>query len=109
MSERAFVYAAIACFSTSAVNAGAGCDPQAMPGYRDSLLLVDSLRPEKPGQMRVFAADGSEFTAGQAQWMKGQLQRAQWLCARHGNSDPADAAASVAAVQGLLKSHQRRS
>jgi hypothetical protein len=63
---------------------------------------VDSLRPDKSGQARVFARDGSEFTAGQATWMKGQLQLAEQSCAKQ---DSATASAHVLEVQKLLKTH----
>jgi hypothetical protein len=64
--------------------------------------LVDSLRPDKSGQARVFAADGSEFTAGQAIWMKGQLQHAEQSCA---NNDPATATNHLGDVLELLRTH----
>jgi hypothetical protein len=40
------------------------------------------VRPEKPGQARVYASDGSEFTAGQSQWMHGQVNRIGRACSR---------------------------
>jgi hypothetical protein len=71
--------------------------------------LIDSLRPEKPGQMRVLAADGSEFNAVQVQWMKGQLRKVDSVCARRAPGDEAEAARILASVQELLDSHRRRS
>ena len=59
--------------------------------------------------MRVFAADGSEFNAGQVQWMKGQLRRFDRLCARGAPGDDAEAARVLAGVAELLKSHRRAS
>jgi hypothetical protein len=56
--------------------------------------------------MRVFASDGSEFNAGQAQWMKGRLRAVERACAR---GDQAEAAKILADVQELLKSHRRAS
>jgi hypothetical protein len=81
----------------------------ALQGYRDCVRLVDSLRPDKAGQARVFAVDGSEFTAGQAQWMKGQLRKVDRLCARSGPGDQEEAARVLAAVQELIRSHHRAS
>jgi hypothetical protein len=109
MLFRVGICAALVCMAASAANAGSGCDAALMEAYHDSLRIVDSLRPEKAGQMRVFAADGSEFTAGQTLWMKGQLGKVERLCAHGSAPEQAEAAKSLAAVRDLLKSHQRRS
>jgi hypothetical protein len=77
--------------------------------YKDCLRLVDSLRPDKSGQARVFAADGSEFTAGQALWMQGQLRRVASLCATRRAEDQAEAAHILTEVSDLLRSHRRDS
>jgi hypothetical protein len=77
--------------------------------YKDCLRLVDSLRPDKSGQARMFAADGSEFTAGQALWMQGQLRRVASLCATRRAEDQAEAARILAEVSDLLRSHRRDS
>ncbi len=66
--------------------------------------MVDSLRPDKPAQARVAAFDGSEYTAGQAQWMKGQLRSALQACAHR---DEATAAATLQGVTDLLSSRHR--
>ena len=89
--------------------AAIGCDSSATEQYRQAERIVDSLRPEKPGQMRVFAADGSEFNAGQASWMKARLRKYEQLCAHGSPEDLAQAARILAEVQDLLKSHQRQS
>ena len=62
--------------------------------------VVDSLRPEKAGQARVFAYDGSVYTAGEAQWMKAQLRAVLAACAQN---DEQRAAAPLANVLGLLR------
>jgi hypothetical protein len=85
------------------------CDEASMQQYRECVRLVDSLRPDKAGQARVFAADGSEFTAGQALWMKGQLRKVARLCASRNPADQQEAVRVLAAVRELLKSHQRTS
>ena len=66
--------------------------------------IVDSLRPDKAGQMRVFASDGSEFTAGQAQWMKGQLRGIQRDCSKR---DDESATARLRGVRELLNAHRK--
>jgi ATP-dependent protease HslVU (ClpYQ) peptidase subunit len=71
--------------------------------------IVDSLRPDKTGQARVFAADGSEFTAGQVLWMKGQLRKVAALCATGAAGDQAEATRLLAQVRELIRSHQRNS
>ena len=77
--------------------------------YKDCVRLVDSLRPDKGGQARVFATDGSEFTAAQALWMQGQLRRVTHLCATGRAEDQAEAARIIEEVSGLLRSHRRES
>jgi hypothetical protein len=89
--------------------AAIGCDVAAAEQYRHVESIVASLRPEKPGQMRVFAADGSEFNAGQASWMKARLRQYAQLCAHGSPEDLAEAAKILTEVQDLLKSHQRQS
>ena len=80
------------------------CDASFTAQYRDSLRIVDPLRADKGGQVRVFAADGAEFTAGQAHWMRGQLHKVDDAC---GRGDQVHAAELLKQVQELLKSHRR--
>jgi hypothetical protein len=54
--------------------------------------------------MRVFALDGSEFTAGQARWMQGRLHKVEEACVR---GDQVRAVQLLAEVQELLKSHHK--
>ena len=79
-----------------------GCDASFTQRYHESERIVGSLRQDKGGQARVFAVDGSEFTAGQARWMLGQLHRVKEACMR---GDQEQAARLLAEVQELLKSH----
>jgi hypothetical protein len=72
--------------------------------YASAESIVGSLRPDKPAQMRVFARDGSEYTAGEALWMKGQLRSFVRTCAR---GDDTAAASTLHGVTELLNSHQR--
>jgi hypothetical protein len=88
----------------AAYAAGATCDDKLMASLHACEQIIGSLRPDKAGQMRVFAPDGSEFTARQAQWMKGQLQLIVHACT-DGNAD--DASRRLAEVQELLNEHHR--
>jgi hypothetical protein len=72
--------------------------------YASAERIVGSLRPDKPAQMRVFVRDGSEYTAGEALWMKGQLRSFLQTCAR---GDATAAASTLHGVTELLNSHQR--
>jgi hypothetical protein len=92
--------------ATSAYAANGTCDDKLSASLQQAQYIVGSLHPDKPSQMRVFAVDGSEFTAGQAQWMKGQLQRVAGACAQ---GDAADAGARLAQVQEMLSEHHRAS
>ena len=80
------------------------CDATTTASIHHTQSLVDSIRVDKPGLARVYAADGSEFTAGQALWMKGQMREIEQACA---NSDQAVAAQRLAAIQDLLTAHSR--
>ena len=80
-----------------------------MQQYRDCVHIVGSLRPEKAGQARVFAYDGSEYTGGQAIWMQGQLRKFERLCASSSAADKAEAARILTEVEALLKSRHSNS
>jgi hypothetical protein len=80
------------------------CDSNLTNSLHECERIVGSLRPDKAGQMRVFATDGTVYTAGQAQWMKGQLRLIAQACA---GGDSVDAARRLADVQELLNEHHR--
>ncbi len=82
----------------------AGCDDKLMDTLQHLQLVVGTLRPDKAGQMRVFASDGSEYTAEQAQWMRRQLALVAKACI---DGDADDAARRLAEVQQLLSAHHR--
>lgn len=105
---RVWLVAAAACLTVSVVQAENACDKTGQR-YRDCVRLVDSLRPDKAGQMRVFAADGSEYNAPQVQWMKGQLRKFERLCASGNPGDAEQAARILGEVEDMLRSHRRRS
>jgi hypothetical protein len=96
--------AAVMLGSTAYAAGTAGCDEKLASALNECQRLVGSLRADKAGQMRVFASDGSEFTAGQAQWMKGQLKLAAKACT---DGDVSDAARRLSDVQALLQNHHR--
>jgi hypothetical protein len=86
--------------------AHAECSPGLTAEIVSAERIVDSLRPDKAGQMRVFAIDGSEYSAGQANWMKGQMRFVLRACAR---GDEAPAAATLRSVQDVLNAHRKSS
>jgi hypothetical protein len=102
-----FAILAAAVVSVGPAFAAPSCDAVFMQQYRQCAQIVDTLRPEKSGQARVFASDGSEFTAGQAQWMQGQLRKIERLCSLGTQESQTEATAALTAVQDLLRSHQR--
>lgn len=81
-----------------------GCDDKLTNALHECQRIVGSLRADKAGQMRVFASDGSEFTAEQAQWMKGELKLIAKACA---DGDADEAGRRLAEVQQLLNEHHR--
>jgi hypothetical protein len=93
----------LTCSSAYATQTGS-CDGQLATSLQEYQRIVGSMRYDKASQMRVFAPDGSEFTAGQVQWMKGQLQLIAKACA---NGDTAGAAQRLAEVEQLIKDHHR--
>ncbi len=80
----------------------ATCNPSLSEQIVGAERIIDSLRPDKAGQMRVFAADGSEYTAGQALWMKGQLRDIMRACE---SGDETSATAALRKVQDVLSEH----
>jgi hypothetical protein len=78
------------------------CGPALLRSLHDAQRQLDSLRPDKSGQTRVFAPDGSEFTTGQAKWMKAELRSVEQSCAL-GNATAASE--HLSNVQNLLQSH----
>ncbi len=104
-SYRPFGLALALCFLSYGTSASADCDATLVTSMRDAQRLVTSMRADKPGQARVFAADGSEYSAGLVRWMAAELVDAEKNC-REGNF--AAAGAKVAAVQETLAAHARR-
>jgi hypothetical protein len=82
--------------AASPVLADGRCSLEMQKSFREAKRIVDSLRLDKAGQMRVFAIDGSEYTGGEALWMKGQLRDVATAC------EKGDAAAAVQHLQAVL-------
>lgn len=104
MKCKVAISCALALLGAPVSYADAGCDPALIVALQSSDRVVASLRADKPGLARVFAVDGSEFTAGQSQWMRGQLKKSSRACAR---GDAAEAERSLAGVRELIGSHRR--
>lgn len=94
----------VSVLALSRASASGGCDASFTGQYQAAARVVDSLRPEKYGQARVFAVDGSEFTAGQARWLQGELRKIEEACVR---GDQARADQLLGEVTELLQSHHR--
>jgi hypothetical protein len=86
--------------------ARAGCSRELAASFISVERLVDSLRPEKAGVARVFAYDGSEYTGGEALWMKGKLRAILAECNRN---DEAHALPDLEEVLSLVRAHHRPS
>jgi uncharacterized protein YgbK (DUF1537 family) len=84
--------------------AHSSCSANFTDQFAGAVRTANSLRPDKPGQMRVFAADGSEFSAGQVLWIKGQLRSIETDCAR---GDEVAAVSSLKGVNVLLNARKR--
>ena len=98
-------YMLVTCaLALSPVAASAGCDASFTEQYQAAARIVDSLRPDKGGQARVFAADGSEFTAGQVRWLQGELRKIEEDCVQ---GDQARASQLLRKVREVLQSHHR--
>ena len=82
----------------------ASCSTTFTEQFAGADRIVDSVRPDKPGQTRVFASDGSVFTGADALWMKGQLRLVQKECAQ---SDEAAANKTLHGVIDFLSAHHR--
>jgi hypothetical protein len=89
---------------TSSTLAHASCSAALTEKLGGAERIVDSLRPDKPAQIRVFSSDGSEFTAGQALWMKGQLRSVVEACSQ---DNEVSAASGLRGVTDLLNAHRR--
>ena len=104
MSVRFIAAGALAVLASTAARAGS-CNQELRNSLARSARVVDSLRPEKPGVLRVFAPDGAEFTGGQALWLKGQLRAIEGACAR---DDAQEAGRRLTEVEEVLGRREQR-
>lgn len=89
----------------ASAHADTGCSAALMTRLESLARIADSLHVDKPGQARVFALDGSEYSAGQSYWMQGQLRKAARLCAPRSGDGEAQAARVIAQVERLVHEH----
>ena len=96
---------ALCSLASQAARAGGSCDVSTITRLTALQHFADSVRVDKPGLARVYAQDGTEVTAGQASWLKGQLRETAAACAR---GDSAHAAQRLDAVKQFVhaRSHQ---
>ena len=91
-----FVLALILAASAGSAAAAADrCGTSADASFEHYYRVVNSLRPDKPGQAIVYASDGLRFSAAEALWLRGQIRAADRNCAL-GNS-----AAAMQQLQGV--------
>jgi hypothetical protein len=104
MSTTTASIAALMVLLTASMRSYADCSPTLITQFESTQRIVDSVRPDKPGQTRVFASDGSVFTGADALWMKGQLRLVQKECAQR---DEAAANKTLHGVIDFLSAHRR--
>jgi len=102
MPTNAASVAALIVLLTASMQSYAGCSPTLTTQFESAQRIVDSVRPDKPGQTRVFASDGTVFTGADALWMKGQLRLVQKECAQ---GDEAAADKTLHGVIDFLSAH----
>jgi hypothetical protein len=93
----------VAVTATASAAPASTCDVDLRVSLRSAAREISSLRADKPGQARVFARDGAEFTAGTARWLAAQLHHAERACAR---DDGAAAASGLADIDAVLNSRR---
>lgn len=105
MRKSIAAFMTVSALSTASVAHAATCDATFLASLEAAEKIVFSLHPDKPAQARVFAGDLSVYTAGQAQWMRGELQAAVSACRRN---EAATARQDLTEVRDLLRVHGRR-
>lgn len=96
---------AVCLFLTCLAHADCGNSQSARYQQLDS--IVHGLRLDKPGQARVYAPDGSEYTGGEVLWMRAQIKKVERLCADGSEQDQGRAAAILGELEELVRSHKR--
>jgi hypothetical protein len=99
-----FVLAVVLAASAWSVAAAADrCGTGADASFEHYYRVVNSLRPDKPGQAIVYASDGSRFSAAEAHWLTGQIRAADRDC---GLGNTADALQRLQDVRTLIDSRR---
>ena len=97
--------AAVAIFAWTAAAAQERCNNELELSIQRYSQVIHSLRPDKPGQAHVYAADGSEFTPAEAFWMQEQLRRIETACKLDASPDALE---RLEHVRWLINSRAQR-
>jgi hypothetical protein len=97
--------AAVAILVWTAAPAKEGCDSELDLSIERYGHVIHSLRPDKPGQAHVYAADGAEFTPAEASWMKAQLRKIETACKLDASPDALE---RLEQVRWLINSRTQR-
>jgi hypothetical protein len=99
--KRLFLIATFALLSHT-VLAASPTETTLAKSLHESERLVDSLRMDKPSQMRVYAFDGCEYTSAEALWLKAHVHAARRALA---NNKASDARRELNLIAATLKAH----
>jgi hypothetical protein len=98
--KRLLIISTIALLSNAALAAPA--ESTLAKSLRESERFVNSLRMDKPSQMRVYAFDGTEYTSSEALWLKAHVEAARKALA---SNNANGAARELNLIAATLKSH----
>lgn len=107
MSKSLLLTTLALCFGLAS-QAQADCSTSLTAQYQQIDSIVQALRVDKPGQMRAYAADGSEYTGGQVLWLHGRMRRVARLCAADTRQER-KASLIIGEVSEFVQSRRRRS
>ena len=102
--SRHWILAGALTLAMATPQAIAGCSRELAASFVSAERLVSYLRPETAGVASVFAYDGSEYTAGEALWMKAKLRTVMEEC---GRNDEAHALPPLQEVLSLVRAHHQ--
>ena len=105
MNVKIVPVAAVAILSWTAAAAQEGCNSELELSIKRYSQVIHSLRPDKPGQAHVYAADGSAFTPAEAFWMQGQLRKIETACKLDASPDALE---RLGQVRWLINSRAQR-
>jgi hypothetical protein len=98
--NRGFMFATTLAAVGFNAMAAAQCEPPVAATLRTAAQKVAALHLDKPGQARVFAADGSQYTAAAVLRMTAELRHAERACSR---GDAAEASKHLDDLRELLR------